>query len=105
MITVMARLRADNWERFKAEHDRPNHLQLRRDRGNRSHHVLTQLDDSSDVVFLDTWNTPQDSDSYYHSDDFQRHLDEMGGTLVEIIKLEHSGAAHLADGPPLDEAG
>jgi hypothetical protein len=103
MITVLARLRVDNWERFKAVHDAPGHLELRRDLGNRSHHVFSQLDDISDVVFLDTWNMPQDSDSYYHSDDFQRHLVDMTATLVELIKLEHAGVAHIADGPPVDE--
>ena len=90
MITVMARLRTENWDAFKAAHDEPARLQLRRDRGNLSHQVFTQLDDATDIVFLDTWDDPQGSDSYYHSDDFQRDLTDMGATLMEIIKLERA---------------
>ena len=90
MITVMARLRTEDWDAFKAAHDEPARLQLRRDRGNLSHQVFTQLDDATDIVFLDTWDDPQGSDSYYHSDDFQRDLTDMGATLMEIIKLERA---------------
>jgi len=103
MITVFARLRVDRWNHFREAHDGTEHLRLRRERGNFSHHTLQQLDDPTDVVFLDTWGTPQDSDSYYHSDDFQRHLVEMDATVVELIKLEHAGTEDIADGPPLDE--
>jgi len=102
MITVFARLRAENWVRFREAHDQEAVLQLRRELGNRSHRVLAQLDDPADIVFLDTWDLPQSSDSYYHSDDFQRHLAEMGADLIEIIKLEHASVAELTEGPPLD---
>lgn len=97
MIHVLARIRVDDWGRFKAVHDEPARLQLRRDRGNLSHAVLNQLDDDTDVVFLDTWSTPQDSDSYYHSDDFQRDLGDMQATLMELVKLETTDAASLED--------
>ena len=103
MITVMARLRVENWDRFKAAHDEPARLRSRHEDGNLSHRVLNQLDDPTDVVFLDTWDLPQGSDSYYHSDGFQRDLEEMGAALVELIKLEHTDAAELSDGPLLDE--
>jgi quinol monooxygenase YgiN len=105
MITVFVRLRVDNWDRFRDVHDGEGHLRLRQERGNLTHHALTQLDDSTDVVFLDTWNMPQDSDSYYHSDDFQRHLDEMGATVVEIIKLEHARLVDIGEEPAIDEVG
>lgn len=103
MITVMARLRAENWDHFKAVHDQPARLQLRRNRGNLAHFVLNQLDDFTDVVFLDTWSSPQDSDDYYHSDEFERDLRDMQAALVELIKLETSDAASIKDGPgPVD---
>jgi hypothetical protein len=53
-----------------------------------SHEVLSQLDDASDVVFLDRWNYPQDADDFYFSDAFARGVEEMGGQLMEVIKLE-----------------
>ena len=97
MITVLVRLRVEDWDHFQHAHDQPAHLRVREARGNTSHHVFTQLDDATDVVFLDTWDMPQDSDSYYHSDDFRRHLGEMDAALMELIKLEHAGAAHIGD--------
>jgi quinol monooxygenase YgiN len=99
MIAVLARLHVDNWDRFTAAHDEAAHLQMRRDRGNLWHRVLNGLDDPDDVVFLDAWSTPQDSDSYYHSDDFQRDQEAMGATLVEIIKLEDTDCSTIDDGP------
>ena len=97
MITVMARLRVDDWNHFKAVHDEPARLQLRRDRGNISHQVFNQLDDATDVVFFDIWDDPQGSDSYYHSDDFQRTLADMGATLIELIKLERADAVTIGN--------
>lgn len=105
MITVFVRLRVDDWERFKMSHDQPRRMQLRQERGNLTHHVLSQLDDETDVVFLDTWSSPQDSDSYYHSDDFQQDLADMQAALVEIIKLENTQTAHLDVGPgPVEQS-
>jgi quinol monooxygenase YgiN len=97
MITVMARLRTEDWDAFRAAHDEPARLQLRRDRGNLSHQVFNQLDDTTDVVFLDIWDDPQGSDSYYHSDDFQRDLTDMGATLMELIKLEPADVEKIGD--------
>lgn len=97
MITVMAQIRAEDWDHFKAVHDQPARLQLRRNRGNISHTVLNQLDDQTDVIFFDTWSSPQDSDSYYHSDEFQRDLADMRATLIQIVKLERTDAQSLTD--------
>jgi quinol monooxygenase YgiN len=101
MITVLARMRVDDWNHFKSVHDQAERQQLRVRRGNLTHQVLNQLDDATDVVFLDTWSSPQDSDSYYHSDDFQRDLEEMGASLAELIKLEETDAASIDDGAAL----
>jgi len=95
MITVMAQIRVEDWSHFKAAHDEEARLRLRRDRGNISHTVLNQLDDETDVVFLDTWSSPQDSDSYYHSDEFGRDLEDMRATLIQIVKLERTHAASI----------
>lgn len=103
MITVLARLRVDSWDRFKSVHDRQDHLRRRREGGNLSHHVLTQLDDVTDVVYLDTWNTPQDADDFYFDDRFEAELADMGATLIELIKLEGSDAGSFAQGLPADQ--
>jgi quinol monooxygenase YgiN len=95
MITVMVRLRAESWERFKRAHDAPHHIQRRRNHGNLSHAVLNQLDDATDIVYLDTWSSPQDSDEFYHSDEFHRELEQMGGDVIEIIKLEETDATSI----------
>jgi quinol monooxygenase YgiN len=99
MVTVLARIVLDNWDRFQAAHDEPFRMEIRRERGNLTHHVLNQLDDVDQVVFLDTWSSPQDADSYYHSDEFQRDLADMGGTLQELMKLEETAAGAIEDGP------
>ncbi|MGH2448554.1 MAG: hypothetical protein ACRDFS_08125 [Chloroflexota bacterium] len=99
MITVLTRLRVENWDQFRHVHDEPRHMKLRRERGNVTHHVLSQLDDVTDVVFLDTWGSPQDANRYYFSDDFERSLDEMNAALVELIKLEDTQAASLEGEP------
>jgi hypothetical protein len=39
-------------------------------------------------VFIDRWNYPQDADDFYFSDAFARGVEEMGGQLMEVIKLE-----------------
>jgi quinol monooxygenase YgiN len=97
MIAVMARVRVASWDQFRQAHDAPSRVARRKSRGNLTHRVLNQLDDPTDVVFLDTWSSPQDSDSYYHSDDFQSDLVAMGGTLMEIIKLEETDATAITD--------
>lgn len=98
MISVLVRLRADSWDRFRAAHDRPDSVQRRRENGNLSHQVFNQLDDPTDIVFLDTWSSPQDSDDYYHSDRFQQDLAEAGAETIEIIKLEETDASSWGEG-------
>jgi quinol monooxygenase YgiN len=93
MITVLARIRADSWDRFKAVHDEQRWQSRLEQAGNVSHVVLRQLDDQADVVFIDRWHYPQDADDYYFADAFMAELAEMGGQLVEIIKLEATDAA------------
>jgi quinol monooxygenase YgiN len=95
MIDVMVRLRVDDWGTFQRVHDEPAQMEARRQSGNLSHRVLSQLDDPTDVVFLDAWSSPQDSDDFYHTDGFQELLRAMGGSLVEIIKLEDTQAASI----------
>ncbi len=95
MIEVLVRLRVDDWDTFQRVHDDPAQMALRRESGNLSHRVLAQLDDATDVVFLDTWSSPQDSDGYYHTDNFQDFLSAMRGSLVELIKLEDTPAAQV----------
>lgn len=95
MITVLARLRVQSWERFKAVHDSPQQLLSRREGGNVTHRVLNQLDDPTDVVYLDSWSSPQDSDDFYHSDAFERTMSEMGAQLMELIKLEETDAGAI----------
>lgn len=95
MIEVMVRLRVDNWDTFQQVHDEPAQLELRRQSGNLSHRVLAQLDDPTDVVFLDSWSSPQDSDDYYHTDAFQNLLSAMGASLIELIKLEDTQASEI----------
>lgn len=95
MIDVMVRLRVDDWNTFRRVHDEPGQMEVRLRSGNLSHRVLSQLDDPSDVVFLDSWSSPQDSDDYYHTDAFQDLLGAMGGSLVEMIKLEDTQAARI----------
>ena len=75
MITVLVRLRAESWERFQHAHDTPHHLQRRRNHGNLSPVVLNQLDDATDIVYVATWSSPQDSDEFYHSYEFHRELE------------------------------
>src|SRR5947209_3149458 len=87
MITVMARLRVANWDQFRTVHDEPRLQQRRREAGCLTHHVLAQLDDSTDVIYLDTWSTPQDSDDFYHVDTFYDELQELQAELMEIVKL------------------
>lgn len=98
MIIVMARVRVANWDRFKAAHDEPARLRVRQDRGNLTHRVLNQIDDARDVVFLDTWSSPQDSDSFYHSDEFQKDLADMRADLVELVKLESTDVSTIERG-------
>jgi quinol monooxygenase YgiN len=98
MITVVVRLRAQSWDQFKAVHDTREWQARLRQAGNVSHEVLTQLDDPADVVFIDRWNYPQDSDDFYFSDAFAQGLTEMGGQLLEVIKLE--SAADTEKPPP-----
>lgn len=95
MIDVLVRLRVDDWDAFRRVHDAPGQMELRMQSGNLSHRVLSQLDDASDVVFLDSWSSPQDADDYYHTDMFHSLLDEMGGSLLEMIKLEDTQAARI----------
>ncbi|HZU11573.1 MAG TPA: hypothetical protein VFB58_01940 [Chloroflexota bacterium] len=99
MITVLARLRAESWQRFKAIHDRPASIQRRLDHGNLNHHVLNQLDDETDIVYLDTWSSPQDADDFYHTDAFEEELREMEAQLMELIKLEETDARSIEAGP------
>lgn len=98
MITVFVRLRAGSWEAFTAVHDAPEWQARLRSAGNVEHEVLTQLDDASDVVFIDRWNYPQDADDYYFSDAFTAGIAEMDGQLMEVIKLE--SAADTQKPPP-----
>ena len=95
MITLMARLYVTDWDRFQRVHDDDMRLRRRRDHGNLTHEVLRGLDDQNQLVFLDTWNMPQDSDDYYHSDIFQVELDDMGAELLELIKLEKTTASSV----------
>lgn len=95
MIDVMVRLRVDDWDTFQRVHDEAAQMETRLESGNLSHRVLSQLDDPTDVVFLDSWSSPQDSDDYYHTDAFQDLLQAMGGSLIEIIKLEDTQAASI----------
>lgn len=99
MITVLARLRAESWDRFRAVHDSPQALQRRRDHGNLNHHVLNQLDDATDIVYLDTWSSPQDADDFYHHDAYEEELAAMGAQLMELIKLEETDAQAITEGP------
>jgi hypothetical protein len=92
MITVMARLRAGSWDQFKAVHDSPEWQMRLHEAGIVSHEVLSQLDDASDVVFLDRWNYPQDADDFYFSDAFAEGIKQMDGQLMEVIKLETADA-------------
>lgn len=100
MITVFARLRAASWEAFQSVHDSPDWQTRLRTSGNVSHEVLTQLDDASDVVFIDRWNYPQDADDYYFSDAFAQGIADMDGQLMEVIKLE--SAADTQKPPPTE---
>jgi hypothetical protein len=100
MITVVARLRAASWDSFKAVHDTPEWQSRLRAAGNAGHEVLTQLDDDTDVVFIDRWNYPQDADDFYFSDAFAQGITEMGGQLLEVIKLE--SAADTQKPPPTE---
>lgn len=95
MIAVLVRMRVDNWEQFRAVHDQPEVMAARREQGNLRHRVLSQLDDPTDVVYWDEWSSPQDADDYYHTDAFQELLRAMGGSVVEIIKLEDTQAAQI----------
>lgn len=88
MITVFVRLRAASWEAFTAVHDTSQWQARLQAAGNVSHEVFTQLDEASDVVFIDRWNYPQDADDYYFSDAFAQAVTEMDGQLMEVIKLE-----------------
>lgn len=99
MITVLARLRVENWEQFKSVHDEPAEVSVRQEGGNLWHRVLSQVDDPTDVVYLDTWSSPQDADDYYFSDHFEALLNRLQGALVELIKLEETGAAAIDTGP------
>jgi quinol monooxygenase YgiN len=94
MITVMARLRAGSWDQFKGVHDSEDWQARLKGAGNVSHEVLTQLDDPSDVVFIDRWHYPQDADDFYFSDAFSQSVAEMGGQLMEVIKLESARDTH-----------
>lgn len=98
MITVYVRMRVDDWQRFKTVHDADTSVTRRQRGGNVSHMVLSQLDDATDVVFWDSWSSPQDSDDYYHTDEFVRELEAMGAAVVEIIKLEETDAASFGPG-------
>lgn len=100
MITVVARLRTGSWDSFKAVHDTPEWQGRLREAGNVSHEVLTQLDDDTDVVFIDRWNYPQDADDFYFSDAFARDVTVMGGQLMDVIKLE--SAADTQKPPPTE---
>ncbi len=100
MITLLVRLRVDDWERFLKVHDEPSRMGRRSDNGNLTHRVLSQLDDATDVVYLDTWTSPQDADDYYHTDAFQEELSAMGGAVMEMIKLEETDAAGI--GSPVE---
>lgn len=100
MITVFVRLRAASWEAFTSVHDTPDWQARLRAAGNVSHEVFTQLDEASDVVFIDRWNYPQDADDFYFSDAFARAITEMDGQLIEVIKLE--SAADTQKAPPTE---
>lgn len=102
MIEVMVRLRVDDWDTFRRVHDEPAQMEARMQSGSLSHRVLSQLDDPADVVFFDAWSSPQDSDDYYHTDRFQDLLRAMGGSLVEIIKLEDTETASIDSPTGLD---
>lgn len=102
MIEVMVRLRVDDWDTFQRAHDEPAQMDARMEDGNLSHRVLSQLDDPTDVVFFDAWSSPQDADDYYHTDAFQDLLQEMGASLIEMIKLEDTQAASIRSVLPSD---
>jgi len=96
MITALVRIRAESWEQFKSVHDRPHWQDRLKRAGNVSHVVLRQLDEQADVVFIDRWHFPQDADDYYFSDAFSQEVGEMGGAIIEVIKLEATDAAQTA---------
>ena len=96
MISVLVRLRIDSWDQFRAVHDDPEFTRIRLDTGNLSHQVLSQLDDPTDVVFWDTWSSPQDADDFYEGDRFVDSLGQMGASIVERINLEQTPASSIS---------
>ena len=99
MISVLARLRVEDWDRFRSIHDEAAELSVRERGGNLWHRVLRQVDDPTDVVFLETWSSPQDADDYYFSDHVEALLNRLQGALVELIKIEETDCASIDSGP------